>query len=149
MPPRVCRLYVGTGGTIWSDSGGTGSNRRHGGGGGSDRGESYPNGGGVSGWGGVVLCPSLVMVTLVICPLPHRSTEWVLGLGANKNARDNGGWTPLHWAAYNSHPRCVQLLLEAGADAGIASNDGSIPYSIGRPSQLNVLHFSSLLTPLV
>lgn len=31
--------------------------------------------------GGVVPCPSLVMVTLVICPLPHRSTEWVLGLG--------------------------------------------------------------------
>lgn len=47
-------------------------------------------------------------------------------MGADVNVRGPGGWTPLHWAA-KSHPRCVQLLLDAGAGAAIANNHGNIP----------------------
>jgi ankyrin repeat protein len=45
--------------------------------------------------------------------------------GAEVNARDNGGWTPLMIAAnYSSTPEIVTLLLEKGADALAKDEDG-------------------------
>lgn len=60
--------------------------------------------------------------------------EWLLKLGANANARDIHGMTPLHWAAHYSRSRCVQLLLAAGADPSIADNDMNIPLHCARYS---------------
>ena len=34
-----------------------------------------------------------------------------LGAGADKDAREEDQWTPLHWAAHNGHKECVQSLL--------------------------------------
>ncbi len=48
--------------------------------------------------------------------------------GANVNAADNDGWTPLTWAAWNGHDECVRLLLAApGIDVNKATNDGYTP----------------------
>lgn len=54
---------------------------------------------------------------------------WLLEVGADCNARNLFGETPLHFASmqHPSHWRCVELLLEAGADAGVASNPGVLP----------------------
>jgi len=36
--------------------------------------------------------------------------------GPNVNARDQDGWTPLHWAAWRGQLETVNLLIEKGAD---------------------------------
>ena len=35
--------------------------------------------------------------------------------GGFVNQADQSGWTPLHWAAYNGHSECCQVLLQYGA----------------------------------
>jgi ankyrin repeat protein len=47
--------------------------------------------------------------------------------GADPNAEDNDGRTPLHIAAYKGHVKIVKLLLEHGANPRIADNEGRIP----------------------
>ncbi len=44
--------------------------------------------------------------------------------GANVNARQEGGFAPLHSAAQNGATALVKLLLAAGADKGIKTDDG-------------------------
>ena len=41
----------------------------------------------------------------------------LLDAGADVDARDNGGMTPLMWAAKNGTADRVKFLLDAGADA--------------------------------
>jgi ankyrin repeat protein len=41
--------------------------------------------------------------------------ELLLDRGADVNATDYTGWTPLHAAIYGGHAEVVQLLLERGA----------------------------------
>jgi len=40
----------------------------------------------------------------------------LLETGADVNARDEGGWTPLMCAVYEEHFACVQTLISAGAN---------------------------------
>jgi len=54
-------------------------------------------------------------------------------VGANIEAKDNYGWTSLHWASENGHAAVVQTLLQHGAD--VAATDKR-----GRTS----LHFASM-----
>jgi ankyrin repeat protein len=61
---------------------------------------------------------------------------YFIEIGANVNAWDHGMWTPLHDAVNYSATRCVDLLLDAGADASISSFSWTIPLHIIR---LNVL----------
>ena len=44
--------------------------------------------------------------------------------GADVNARDAEGSTPLILASFYASPKCVELLLEKGADANAANEDG-------------------------
>lgn len=55
--------------------------------------------------------------------------EWLLKCirNININTVDCGGWTPLHGASVNLHSRCIQQLIEAGANAGMKCRDGLIP----------------------
>jgi ankyrin repeat protein len=60
----------------------------------------------------------------------HMATEGdvvqaLSNAGANLNATDEYGWTPLHWAARNGHTGAVRALLDARADVNAQiSGDG-------------------------
>jgi len=73
-----------------------------------------------------------------VCPLhsavAHRNAEaalamavHLLGHGADPNAAQQGGWTPLHQAAAHGHTDMVRLLLDHGADPKALSDDGRTP----------------------
>ena len=48
----------------------------------------------------------------------------LLQAGADPNAPDDDGLSPLHWGAENSNPMVVTHLLDAGADLNARDNDG-------------------------
>ena len=48
--------------------------------------------------------------------------EHLLGIGANVQARDDGGLVPLHNACSFGHAEVVALLLKAGADPNAKDN---------------------------
>lgn len=50
--------------------------------------------------------------------------DFLLDAGADPNARNDEGITPLHLAAY---PEMVELLVRRGADINVRSNDGQTP----------------------
>ena len=47
--------------------------------------------------------------------------------GADVNAADNEGETPLHWAAWNGHVEAIKVLLNAGANPNAADKYGHTP----------------------
>jgi hypothetical protein len=51
----------------------------------------------------------------------------LLRKGANVNARNEYGWTPLHWAALYGHADVVRLLLEHGAEVNARDENGQTP----------------------
>jgi ankyrin repeat protein len=53
--------------------------------------------------------------------------------GADVNAKDMFGRTPLHWAAaYNPSPAVIKLLLKAGADPRAIDNAGKTPPDVAK-----------------
>ncbi len=51
-------------------------------------------------------------------------TRLLISAGAELNAKDRDGFTPLHEAVYWMHPDMVKLLLEGGADIRVGDGDG-------------------------
>ena len=47
--------------------------------------------------------------------------------GADVNAKEKWGETPLHHAAYKGHPKALKVLMDAKADASVRNNDGKTP----------------------
>ncbi len=58
------------------------------------------------------------------------SIEALLKAGAEINAMDVAGWTPLMWAAFNGSKPLVKLLVEKGADPKITAKSGAAALSI-------------------
>jgi len=55
--------------------------------------------------------------------------------GARVNARDGGGSTPLHLAAWNRKPESVELLMERGADLDARNKRGETPVQLADDDQ--------------
>jgi len=51
----------------------------------------------------------------------------LLAAGANKDAADDDGATPMFMAAENGHAQVLKMLLAAGANKDAASNAGATP----------------------
>jgi uncharacterized protein len=50
--------------------------------------------------------------------------DLLLESGADPDAVQRGGWTPLHSAAHNGDARTVELLLAHGADPAAIDDEG-------------------------
>ena len=63
--------------------------------------------------------------------------------GADVNARQSGGYTPLHEAAGSGDVELARLLLDAGADQSARKDDGQTPADLaaerGHEDVLDVL----------
>jgi uncharacterized protein len=59
-------------------------------------------------------------------------TELLLDKGADPNATQEGGFTPLHAAAQHGDADVASLLLARGADAGAATDDGKTAAAIAQ-----------------
>ena len=62
-------------------------------------------------------------------------TKLLLKKGANINAADSQGWTPLMLAVYFDHIEIIKLLISHGADTGLKNIDGktATTFAMGRP----------------
>jgi ankyrin repeat protein len=60
----------------------------------------------------------------------------LLDSGADVNAQGEGGFTALHAAAQNGDEAFAELLLERGADPGLAAADGRRPVDLAQDSAL-------------
>ena len=56
----------------------------------------------------------------------------LLAHGADVNARQHGGWMPIHSAAQNGDEQMVELLLEHNADPTMANDQGLTPAAVAR-----------------
>ncbi|KAH7379029.1 ankyrin repeat-containing domain protein [Cadophora sp. MPI-SDFR-AT-0126] len=50
--------------------------------------------------------------------------EMLCSLGANLEARDLAGWTPLHFAAYQNRSAAISSLIDCGANINFLNRDG-------------------------
>ena len=70
------------------------------------------------------ISPDLV---LAIRDADAHAVRKLIETGADVNARDAQGNTPLILASFYASPKCVELLLEKGADANAANQAGVTP----------------------
>lgn len=63
-----------------------------------------------------------LIITFVSLLIGHDRKFSLQGL--DEQHRDNSGWTPLHYAAFEGHIDVCEALLEAGAKIDEADNDG-------------------------
>lgn len=74
----------------------------------------------------------------VIYATKEGNTKMMLRLlhrGANANARMDGDYTALMWAAGNGNAETVKLLLENGADVNAKDQDGDTAYEAATASE--------------
>lgn len=61
-----------------------------------------------------------------------ESARALLDNGAPVNARQHGGWVPIHAAAQNGDRPMVELLLHHHADPHLANDEGKTPAAVAR-----------------
>ncbi|KAH8584920.1 acyl-binding protein [Cryptosporidium sp. chipmunk genotype I] len=60
----------------------------------------------------------------------------LLKSGANPNAKDNFGDSPLHIAVISEQESCIKILLEYGADVTLTNDDGLTPIQVSESAQI-------------
>ena len=60
----------------------------------------------------------------------ERVVQMLLRLGADPNAREQGGYTPLHAATQNGNEDMIRILLYGGADLTLKGKDGKTPLDL-------------------
>lgn len=63
----------------------------------------------------------------------------LLDRGLDEQHRDNSGWTPLHYAAFEGHLEVCEALLEAGARVDETDNEGKAPLALAAQGGHTVL----------
>ena len=53
-----------------------------------------------------------------------------IAAGADVNAKNDWGWTPLTYAAINDHEEIAELLIAKGADVNAKRDDGKTPLDV-------------------
>ncbi|MDO5567232.1 MAG: ankyrin repeat domain-containing protein [Planctomycetia bacterium] len=56
----------------------------------------------------------------------------LIAASAAVDAKQDDGWTPLHWAAKNGHVDAIKTLTAAGADVNAKDNNGATPLSVAK-----------------
>jgi len=64
---------------------------------------------------------------------------WLIGKGADVNASNDNGNTPLMYAAERGYSEVVVVLLGSGADAGIRNHEGKTAYDLAVENGFNEL----------
>jgi ankyrin repeat protein len=65
-------------------------------------------------------------------PMGTDGVRALVEAGADVNARQHGGYVPLHSAAQSGKMEVLDLLLERGADPAAATDDGRRPIDLAR-----------------
>ena len=68
-----------------------------------------------------------------------ESVKQHLDAGADVNAKDDSGWTPLHRAGSKVHNKIAKLLIEEGADVNAVNKDGLAPLDYAENETFGVL----------
>ena len=58
---------------------------------------------------------------MVVINKGFEAISLLIDLGADKNAPDADGWTPLHWAVCLNRAKVISKLIELGADKNITN----------------------------
>ncbi len=69
-------------------------------------------------------------------PLAAEGIRLLVQAGADVNARQHGGYTPMHSAANRGDLEILDLLLERGADPDAAAEDGRRPIDFAREERV-------------
>lgn len=70
------------------------------------------------------------LILVAVASGQKEITEYLLGQGADINATQGGGYTPLHIAAQNGNEEMIQYLLEHMADINATTDDGQTPMEL-------------------
>ena len=77
--------------------------------------------------------------TALHCAADYGQTEivkYLLSEGANVNALDKHGISPLLNAVFEGHTDCVKVLLEKGANKNQKTPDGATPYEAAEKEEI-------------